>query len=948
MAQTCTKCSRANPGEAVYCYYDGMVLNGHGKAGGPVAVSSQAFNSPFVFPSGKTCRNFNELALACQENWVAAKDLLQQGFLGSFLGGAGRVDLAMAAKQAAAFPDHDRGLDELLGKLPADVLQAPKLGLETQEINLGHTPFGTGRKIELKMENLGGRLLYGTVTCRDGWISFGDQPGVSSKTFQFTHDLTLPVKIVGDRLRASNKPIETQIVIESSGGTKTIVVRAEVPVKVFPPGILGGAKSPRQVAEKAKPKAKEAAPLFERGEVRTWYKDNGWTYPVQGRDASGLGAVQQFFEALGLTPAPKVDVSQRSISLTGNAGQQLQHILEVKTEEKRPVYASGNCDETWVEVGKARLNGRVASIPITVTVPNSPGQKLTTKLTVLSNGNQKFNIPVTLQVGGSAIPGAPIPVQAMPVQAISAQAVPVRAVPVQAMPAFSPAIMAAETVAATPRSIQPAPDDDFGAMATSPTASVALARPGSRRGGRDNGNPANGFMHAIPAGLLLIAVVVVVCIDLLGKKADASSGKQTSEKTKKESNPDKGDYETDRKPDPDKPKKDPKGWDYGKLKDTQPLLGLQFAQETRRFGLVMLREKDPTTQDKLKKLTYWETGDSNNTIIKIGGNEYYFGRKTLQNRWQDNYSFKDLPNGRKGAVSTMDFTLEKVIVTQHVEIVPGESRLLDTCLVFYTIRNYGAIPQKVGIRVLLDTYIGANDGVPFTIPGQRGFLTTMKEFPQKEIPDYIEAVEKPEDVNDLGTVVRMGLKGIRLPGVDSIEDIESMRICRWPQNKDTKWVWEMEPMDFVPTIKDSCVALYWAYRDMDPAETRQMAFTYGLSKLDIGLTPEEKPPAPGETAMAMSVPTQISTNSEFVVTAYLWRTKAGQKATLNLPEGLTLAGSESAEKAIEDPGDKRVQVSWKVKSGAKGTYKIQATSDKAKTKPREIEVKDPKTTSIFG
>src|SRR5207244_5104129 len=130
--------------------------------------------------------------------------------------------------------------------------------------------------------------------------------------------------------RASNKAIETQIVIESSGGTKTIVVRADVPVKPFPTGLLGGAKSPRQVAEKAKPQAKEAAVLFERGEVRNWYKDNGWTYPVQGRDASGLGAVQQFFEALGLTPAPKVDVSQKSLTLTGSPGQKLQHTIEVK------------------------------------------------------------------------------------------------------------------------------------------------------------------------------------------------------------------------------------------------------------------------------------------------------------------------------------------------------------------------------------------------------------------------------------------------------------------------------------------------------------------------------------------------------------------------------------------------------------------------------------------
>ena len=252
----------------------------------------------------------------------------------------------------------------------------------------------------------------------------------------------------------------------------------------------------------------------------------------------------------------------------------------------------------------------------------------------------------------------------------------------------------------------------------------------------------------------------------------------------------------------------------------------------------MIGVKDPRPEfnDQLKKLTYWPTGDSNNTIIKIGNSEYYYGRKSLQNKWFGGYESEPLPNGRKGSISKMDFTLEKIMVTQHVEIVPGSSGLLDTCLIFYTIRNYGDIPQKVGIRVMMDTFIGANDGVPFTIPdGRRGFLTTMEEFPQKKIPDYIEAIENPNDPNDLGTVVRMQLKGLKLPGVDALEDIETMRICRWPQNKDARWKWEMEPMDFVPETKDSCVVLYWADRDMNPrTDVRQLAFTYGLSGLDIG------------------------------------------------------------------------------------------------------------------
>src|SRR5688572_18845771 len=83
MPQLCTKCSRANPPEAVYCHFDGFVLGGHERRGGPVSVGKQPFQSPFVFPTGRTCRNFDELALACQAEWTAACGLLRDGFFES-------------------------------------------------------------------------------------------------------------------------------------------------------------------------------------------------------------------------------------------------------------------------------------------------------------------------------------------------------------------------------------------------------------------------------------------------------------------------------------------------------------------------------------------------------------------------------------------------------------------------------------------------------------------------------------------------------------------------------------------------------------------------------------------------------------------------------------------------------------------------------------------------
>src|SRR5262249_33060709 len=172
------------------------------------------------------------------------------------------------------------------------------------------------REFTLRLENQGMRLLYGSVSSADAWLGLGTA-GTSEKHFQLRHETVLPVRVRGARLRAGNKPLEGRLLVESNGGTAAVVVRAGVPIRPFPAGALAGARSPRQVAEKAKADPRAAAPLFEDGSVAAWYRANGWTYPVQGPSASGLGAVQQFFEALGLTPPPRVDVSERKVVLEG-------------------------------------------------------------------------------------------------------------------------------------------------------------------------------------------------------------------------------------------------------------------------------------------------------------------------------------------------------------------------------------------------------------------------------------------------------------------------------------------------------------------------------------------------------------------------------------------------------------------------------------------------------
>ena len=296
MPHACRVCSRLNPDAARYCFHDGAALTGGGQDG-PIAVGARPFLAPFIFPSGTACRTFDELVLACEADWESARDMMQQGFFEGFLGGMGRADLAVAARQAGREPDADRALDLLLTALPGD-RRSPVLIVQPRDVNLGQVKRGEDRSFTLYLENQGMGLLSGNVRSEAPWLTLGERPGVASKVFQCRHELALPVQIHGKALCAHPKAQEGRIVIASNAGLFVLVVKVEVPLTPYPDGVLAGALTPRQVAEKAKIAPREAAPLFEHGDVARWYECNGWTYPVRGPAASGMAAVQQFFECL--------------------------------------------------------------------------------------------------------------------------------------------------------------------------------------------------------------------------------------------------------------------------------------------------------------------------------------------------------------------------------------------------------------------------------------------------------------------------------------------------------------------------------------------------------------------------------------------------------------------------------------------------------------------------
>ena len=215
--------------------------------------------------------------------------------------------------------------------------------------------------------------------------------------------MKVPVRFKGQKIRAGAKPFAGRLIVDSNAGRQAVKIQMDVPILPFPAGILEGARTPRELAHKARQNPKEAALLFEKGAVVEWYKSNGWIYPVEGPTSSGLGAVQQYFEALGLAKAPRVEISHTHLQFQGIPGEKIPFTLNVWTQDRKPVFAHGMSDLNWIKFPPPQFQGAEVRLPLEMEIPNRPGDVVTGKIVVIANGNQRFRVPIEVAINNAEL-----------------------------------------------------------------------------------------------------------------------------------------------------------------------------------------------------------------------------------------------------------------------------------------------------------------------------------------------------------------------------------------------------------------------------------------------------------------------------------------------------------------------------------------------------------------
>lgn len=99
------------------------------------------------------------------------------------------------------------------------------------------------------------------------------------------------------------------------------------------------------------------------------------------------------------------------------------------------------------------------------------------------------------------------------------------------------------------------------------------------------------------------------------------------------------------------------------------------------------------------------------------------------------YKFSGMTNRVETSDAIMvSHMIDKIVTTQSLAIVENEyTGKADTIAITYTMTNYDDSEHNVGLRIMMDTMLGSNDGAPFRVPGH-GDVTTELELSGNSIP----------------------------------------------------------------------------------------------------------------------------------------------------------------------------------------------------------------------
>jgi hypothetical protein len=358
-------------------------------------------------------------------------------------------------------------------------------------------------------------------------------------------------------------------------------------------------------------------------------------------------------------------------------------------------------------------------------------------------------------------------------------------------------------------------------------------------------------------------------------------------------------------------------------------------ENTGRFSINTTGGDPDRVGDENKPLVYGMADPwTSYTTVQVDGSNYVFGGRTQTSA------------GRQGPFGKLVFGPEVVegnVIRTICETGPVETEQLlsftrssttglrDTARIAYRLTNRDTVPHLVGMRLMLDTMLGANDGAPFRVKEQA--VTTDTVFTKETIPDFWQAFDSLADPQ----VMSQGT--LRGPGVTTPDRVY---FTNWGVLAEKVWDFDFEPgRVFLRKGEfelDSAIAMFWDPITLPPGESVTWVTYYGLGGITI---------APGKLSLGVTSPAVVTQSPEgrsrFPVVAYLENSGEGEardvRAAIQLPEGLTLAPGQQAMGRLGNLAvGESVQIAWQVEveERIRGEFSYQVRVEAANSEPNQV------------
>jgi len=334
------------------------------------------------------------------------------------------------------------------------------------------------------------------------------------------------------------------------------------------------------------------------------------------------------------------------------------------------------------------------------------------------------------------------------------------------------------------------------------------------------------------------------------------------------------------------------------------------ADATGRFGIKVTGGDPLRTGDEEKPLIYgYEMPWTSFTTIRLDGKNYIFGGRTRKRSGGTGEYGKILqgPAWNKETESiTMTCQYGAVEVTQEISIVESTTTgYPDTTKIKYSIVNRDQQAHEVGLRVVIDTMLGENDGAPFRI-GETA-VQTDAVFDKERLPEFWQAFDT---LTDPKVIAQGTLKGREATPPDLLY------FTNWGSVADNHWEPPLVPnRDFTRAGEfelDSAAVYLWQPVTVPAAGSATYVLYYGLGGVTV---------VPGQLQLGVTSPAEVVYSEEedpFSIVAYIQNTGStpamSVRARLTLPTALRIAENKPREIYIGklDPGEV-TQLHWQVR-----------------------------------